>query len=105
MSGKEILMKIAVYCGSAPGNDPAFADSARELGRWIGTNGHTLIYGGGDSGIMGTVAEAAKNAGMNTVCIPKENERDLSEISEEIIGDMEILPVEHMDQVIKAAFA
>jgi ATP-dependent Lon protease len=48
---------------------------------------------------------AAKNAGMATVCIPKENEQDLSEISEEIIGGMEILPVEHMDQVIRAAFA
>ena len=47
---------------------------------------------------------AAKNAGMKTVCIPKDNEQDLSEISEEIIGDMQILPVEHMDQVIKAAF-
>ena len=47
---------------------------------------------------------AAKNAGMCTVCVPKENEKDLSEISEEIIGGMEILPVEHMDQVIKAAF-
>ena len=47
---------------------------------------------------------AAKNAGMKTVCIPKENEQDLTEISEEIIGDMEIIPVEHMDQVIKAAF-
>ena len=47
---------------------------------------------------------AAKNAGMKTVCIPKENEQDLAEISEEIVGDMEIIPVEHMDQVIKAAF-
>jgi ATP-dependent Lon protease len=47
---------------------------------------------------------AAKNAGMVTVCIPKENEKDLSEISDEIIGGMEILPVEHMDQVIRAAF-
>jgi ATP-dependent Lon protease len=47
---------------------------------------------------------AAKNAGMNTVCVPKDNEKDLSEISEEIIGGMEILPVEHMDQVIRAAF-
>ncbi|MGN0414315.1 MAG: endopeptidase La [Agathobacter sp.] len=47
---------------------------------------------------------AAKNAGMNTVCIPKDNEMDLAEFSEEIIGGMEILPVEHMDQVIKVAF-
>lgn len=48
---------------------------------------------------------AAKNAGMNTVCIPRENEKDLSEISEEITDGLEILLVEHMDQVTKAAFA
>lgn len=47
---------------------------------------------------------AAKNAGMKTVCIPKENESDLSEIASEITEGMEILPVEHMNQVIKAAF-
>jgi ATP-dependent Lon protease len=47
---------------------------------------------------------AAKNAGMAIVCVPKENEKDLHEISDEIIGGMEILPVEHMDQVIRAAF-
>lgn len=47
---------------------------------------------------------AAKNAGMNTVCIPKDNERDLSEISEEITDGMEILPIDHMNQLIKAAF-
>lgn len=46
---------------------------------------------------------AAKNAGMRTVCVPKENEKDLDEISAEITEGMEILPVEHMDQVIKAA--
>lgn len=44
------------------------------------------------------IALAAKNAGMKTICIPKENEQDLAEISEEIVGDMEIIPVEHMDQ-------
>lgn len=41
---------------------------------------------------------------MHTVCIPKDNEKELDEISEEILGGMEILPVEHMDQVMKAAF-
>lgn len=47
---------------------------------------------------------AAKNAGMNTVCIPFENKKDLEEISEEIIGGMEILPVKQFDEVIAAAF-
>lgn len=47
---------------------------------------------------------AAKNAGMKTVCIPKDNERDLSELSEEITEGMEILLIDHMNQLIKAAF-
>ena len=41
---------------------------------------------------------------MKTVCIPKDNERDLSELSEEITEGMEILPIDHMNQLIKAAF-
>ena len=46
---------------------------------------------------------AAKNAGMNTVCIPKENERDLEEISDEIRGGLKILPVSAIRQVLEIA--
>jgi len=51
------MMTIAVYCGSSGGNEPAYQDAARTLGAWIGENGHTLIYGGGQSGLMGLVAQ------------------------------------------------
>jgi ATP-dependent Lon protease len=47
---------------------------------------------------------AAKTAGITTVCVPKENEKDLEEISEEIKNGMEILLVEHLEEVTKAAF-
>lgn len=46
---------------------------------------------------------AAKNAGIRTVLVPKENERDVKEISAEITKGLEILPVSHMDEVLKAA--
>ena len=46
-------MRIAVYCGSDFGNCPAYTQAATELGRWIGKCGHTLVYGGGESGLMG----------------------------------------------------
>lgn len=46
---------------------------------------------------------AAKNAGIRTVLVPKENERDVKEISTEITKGLEILPVSHMDEVLKAA--
>ena len=47
---------------------------------------------------------AAKVIGIKTVCIPKDNEKDLEEISKEITDDMEIVPVERFSQVEKIAF-
>lgn len=47
---------------------------------------------------------AAKVIGIKTVCIPKDNEKDLEEISKEITDGMEILPVERFSQVEKIAF-
>ena len=56
-------MKITVFCSSSPGVDPSCAEAAAALGRWIGENGHSLIYGGGDAGFMGVTAKAVKEAG------------------------------------------
>lgn len=47
---------------------------------------------------------AAKVIGIKTVCIPKDNEKDLEEISKEITDSMEIVPVERFSQVEKIAF-
>ena len=47
---------------------------------------------------------AAKNIGIKTVCIPKDNEKDLEEISKEITDGMKIVPVEKFAQVEKIAF-
>lgn len=48
---------------------------------------------------------AAKNIGIKTVCIPKDNEKDLEKISNEITDGMEIIPVDRFEQVEKQAFA
>ena len=48
---------------------------------------------------------AAKNIGIKTVCIPKDNEKDLEEISNEITDGMEIIPIDRFEQVEKQAFA
>ena len=58
---------ICVYCGSRPGTQPAYAEAARAVGRWIGERGGQLVYGGGRSGLMGTVADAALAAGARVV--------------------------------------
>lgn len=61
------MSSICVYCGSSPGSDPAYLQSAREVGALLATRGHTLVYGGGNVGLMGAVADAVMGAGGNVV--------------------------------------
>jgi len=58
---------ICVYCGSRPGLNPEFSSAATLVGTWIGRHGGQLVYGGGKSGLMGIVAEAALQAGAHVV--------------------------------------
>ena len=68
-------MKIAVWCASELGADPAFAEAARALGAAIATRGHELVYGGSQGGLMGCVADACLAAGGKvtgvTVNVPR----------------------------------
>ena len=50
-------MNITVYCGANIGNDAKYKTCAEEVGRWIATNHHHLIYGGGGSGLMRVIAD------------------------------------------------
>jgi uncharacterized protein (TIGR00730 family) len=59
--------RVAVYCGSAPGNDPAFLVEATELGSEIAAAGLGLVYGGANIGLMGAVANAALSAGGEVI--------------------------------------
>lgn len=63
----EPAFSICVYCGSRPGENALFAQTARAVGTWIGANGGQLVYGGGRSGLMGTVADATQAAGGRVV--------------------------------------
>ena len=54
---------MCVYCGSRPGADLRFAQSARDTGALIGSKGWELVYGGGKVGLMGMVADATLAAG------------------------------------------
>ena len=58
---------VCVYCGSRPGNDPAYAAAATAVGTLIGERGGQLVYGGGRAGLMGTVADAALAAGARVI--------------------------------------
>lgn len=60
-------MNITVYCASAPGDDPAYLQSAHTLGTWIGGSGHTLVYGGSNVGLMKETADSTLFSGGRAV--------------------------------------
>ena len=60
-------MKICIFCSANGQLDPDFFTMTEELGRWLAAEGHTLVYGGVNSGLMECVARAVKQAGGRTV--------------------------------------
>jgi predicted Rossmann-fold nucleotide-binding protein len=58
---------LCVYCGSRTGDSPAYAQAAQAVGNWIGQHQGQLIYGGGNNGLMGVVAQATAQAGGRVV--------------------------------------
>lgn len=67
------MKSICVYCGSNSGSRPAYAERAFALGDRIAKEGLRLVYGGGNVGLMGTVANAVLDAGGEvTGVIPKQ---------------------------------
>jgi uncharacterized protein (TIGR00730 family) len=57
------MNSICVYCGSADGISPDFVTAARLTGATLAQSGLTVIYGGGRTGLMGALADAALEAG------------------------------------------
>ena len=60
-------MRICVFCGSSPGRSPAYAAAARELGSLLARRGIGLVYGGGNVGLMGILADAVLAEGGEVI--------------------------------------
>ena len=63
------INSLAVFCGSKNGNNPVYAEHAKELGKLLAKKNITLIYGGGSTGIMGAVADAMMESGGKVIGI------------------------------------
>lgn len=67
------MKSVAIYCGSSLGNSPRFAQVAQDTGAELARRGLRVVYGGGNVGLMGTVADAALDAGGEVVgVIPRQ---------------------------------
>ena len=60
-------MKICVFCSANKQIDPEFFTMTEELGKWAAENGHTIVYGGVNQGLMECIGKAAKEAGGHTI--------------------------------------
>jgi uncharacterized protein (TIGR00730 family) len=59
--------RVAVYCGSSAGSNPAFLAEAHALGAAIAAAGMGVVYGGASAGLMGAIADAALAAGAEVI--------------------------------------
>jgi len=87
------LKSICVFCGSRTGKHPHYIELARELGHLLAKNNIRLVYGGGDIGLMGAVANACADAGGQVLGIIPEFLQE-KEIAFER-GDLEIVDTLH----------
>jgi len=91
---KEIMKRIAVFCGSNNGARPAYAEAAARLGGLLARKKIELVYGGGKVGLMGIVADAAlKNGGHVIGVIPQS--LVIKEVVHERLPDLRVVKNMH----------
>ncbi|TXK59649.1 TIGR00730 family Rossman fold protein [Alkalisalibacterium limincola] len=87
------MKSVAVYCGSNSGTNPVYAERAAQLGDRLARDGLELVYGGGNVGLMGIVADAALQAGGRVIGVIPEQLRNM-EVAHvdvtrlEVVGNM-----------------
>ncbi len=87
------ITSLAVFCGSKSGNNPLFAAEAKALGHILADKNITLIYGGGNKGIMGAVSNAVLEKGGRVIGIIPEILKDREHHHE---GVTELIIVDNM---------
>ena len=88
------LSSVAVYCGSNSGTDPAYARAAASLGQTLADRGIRLVYGGGQVGLMGVVADAVTENGGQAYGVITEALR-AKEIAHESLTSLQVVGTMH----------
>lgn len=86
--------RVAVFCGANAGASPSYHAAAIALGTELAARGIGIVYGGGNVGLMGAVAEAVAAGGASVIgVIPAALQP--REISGETVGDLRVVPDMH----------
>ncbi len=98
------IRRVAVYTGSAPGNDPGFAEAATDVGGRLAGAGIGLVYGGGHAGLMGVVSDAALAAGGEVFGVIPQALVD-AELAHPGLTSLEVVPDMHVRKMRMAELA
>ncbi|MDR3777024.1 MAG: TIGR00730 family Rossman fold protein [Terracidiphilus sp.] len=96
--------RVAVYCGSANGTNPAFVAEATALGTALAAAGLGLVYGGASVGLMGAVADAALAGGAEVIGVLPDILSG-KEIAHAGLTRLELVPTMHKRKARMAALA
>jgi uncharacterized protein (TIGR00730 family) len=98
------LSSVCVFCGSNGGADPAYLQTAADVGRELAERSLRLVYGGGRVGMMGAIADGALQAGGDVVGVIPKQIFDL-EIGHEGLGDLRVVGSMHERKALMADLA
>ena len=96
-----MLNYICVYCGSRTGENPDYKALARHVGETLAQTGRTLVYGGGQVGLMGILADAAIDAGVDVIGVIPDF-LALKEVTHPRVQDMHIVDSIHTRKALMA---
>lgn len=98
------MKSVCVYCGSANGAKPVYADAARAFGRALANAGLTLVYGGGRVGLMGVIADEVIASGGRAIGIITELLYD-KEVGHTGLTELHVVPDMHHRKKMMAELA
>lgn len=81
---KTSTMKICIFCSANDNIDAEYFRRTEELGQWAASNGHTIVFGGCDMGLMECVAKAAKSAGGMTIGVVPTKVEERGHVSDNV---------------------
>ena len=95
------MHRICVFCGSNTGANPRYREAAVQLGTLLAGQGHPLVYGGGQVGLMGVVADAVLDAGGEAIGVIPEM-LATKELLHAGVDDMRLVPDMHARKALMA---
>ena len=98
------MRSVCVFCGANPGVDPMFAAAARTMGETLARSQRVLVYGGGNVGLMGILADAALAAGGRVIGVIPRPLVD-KEVAHRSLSELRVVESMHERKALMAQLA